>query len=153
MPNWSSPADRWAFHPISSKGDYGTFTHGIGYGDVNGDGRTDILEARGWWEQPASLAGDPVWQFHKFQFASRRSHMYAYDINGDGLSDVITALDAHGYGLVWYEQGSATRTAKFNSNSMPFSTRNPARTSTALSFLSSMLWNWQIWTEMVSKTS
>ena len=30
--------------------------------------------------------------------------MYAYDVNGDGLNDVITSIEAHGYGLVWYEQ-------------------------------------------------
>ena len=30
--------------------------------------------------------------------------MYAYDVNGDGLNDVITSLDAHGWGLAWYEQ-------------------------------------------------
>src|SRR5258705_13325482 len=30
--------------------------------------------------------------------------MYAYDVNGDGLNDVITSLAAHGYGLAWYEQ-------------------------------------------------
>jgi hypothetical protein len=30
--------------------------------------------------------------------------MYAYDVNGDGLPDVITSLAAHGYGLAWYEQ-------------------------------------------------
>ena len=28
----------------------------------------------------------------------------AYDVNGDGRNDVITALAAHGYGLAWYEQ-------------------------------------------------
>jgi hypothetical protein len=32
------------------------------------------------------------------------SQMYAYDVNGDGLNDVITALAAHGFGLAWYEQ-------------------------------------------------
>ena len=30
--------------------------------------------------------------------------MYAYDVNGDGLTDIITALEAHGFGLAWYEQ-------------------------------------------------
>ena len=32
------------------------------------------------------------------------AQMYAYDVNGDGLNDVITSFAAHGYGLVWYEQ-------------------------------------------------
>jgi hypothetical protein len=30
--------------------------------------------------------------------------MYVYDVNGDGKSDVITSLNAHGFGLSWYEQ-------------------------------------------------
>ena len=30
--------------------------------------------------------------------------MYAYDVNGDGKNDIITSLEAHGYGLVWFEQ-------------------------------------------------
>ena len=30
--------------------------------------------------------------------------MFAYDVNGDGLADVITSIAAHGYGLGWYEQ-------------------------------------------------
>jgi len=29
--------------------------------------------------------------------------MFAYDVNGDGLNDVITSINAHGYGLAWYE--------------------------------------------------
>ena len=32
------------------------------------------------------------------------SQMFAYDVNGDGLNDIITALAAHGFGLAWYEQ-------------------------------------------------
>ena len=43
--------------------------------------------------------------------------MYAYDVNGDGLNDVITSLDAHGWGLSWFEQvrqfGDAGETISF----------------------------------------
>ncbi len=30
--------------------------------------------------------------------------MGVYDVNGDGLADVVTALNAHGWGLAWFEQ-------------------------------------------------
>ncbi len=105
-PDWKNPTAKWTFHPISTKGDWQRFTHGLGYGDLNGDGRKDMFEKDGWWEQPKSLAGDPIWKRHRFPFASGMggSQMYAYDVNGDGRADLITSLAAHGYGLVWYEQ-------------------------------------------------
>ncbi len=103
-PEWSDPTRPWQFHSISPNNKYGNFTHGLGLGDLNGDGRLDLLEKNGWWEQPASLAGDPEWKFHKQFFGTGGSQMHAYDVNGDGLNDVITALAAHGFGLAWYEQ-------------------------------------------------
>jgi hypothetical protein len=30
--------------------------------------------------------------------------MEVYDVNGDKLPDIVTALAAHGFGLAWYEQ-------------------------------------------------
>ncbi len=30
--------------------------------------------------------------------------MAVYDVNGDGLSDVVTSLEAHGWGIAWFEQ-------------------------------------------------
>jgi hypothetical protein len=81
------------------------FTHGLGWGDVNGDGRNDVLEKDGWWEQPASLVGNPVWKYHKYDFTAGSNRggaqMYVFDVNGDGRNDVITSLNAHGFGLAW----------------------------------------------------
>ena len=103
-PDWNAPSKPWRFHPISPNNKYGNFTHGMGVGDVNGDKRLDLLEKDGWWEQPASLAGDPVWRFHKQPLGSGGAQMYAYDVNGDGLNDIITSLAAHAFGLAWFEQ-------------------------------------------------
>jgi hypothetical protein len=104
-PDWNRPDEPWSFHPITAKGDYDQFYHGTGVGDINGDGRTDVLLNEGWWEQPATGSNHVEWTAHPFRFAKRGgAQMYAYDVDGDGDNDVITALDAHGWGLAWFEQ-------------------------------------------------
>jgi hypothetical protein len=102
----SGDANRpWQFHAISpTEPTRQRFTHGLGIGDVNGDGRCDLLEKDGWWEQPATLDGDPVWQKHAVNFGEGGAQMFAFDVNGDGRSDVVTSLQAHGFGLAWFEQ-------------------------------------------------
>lgn len=100
----AKPYEEWTFVPISPKGGYHKFTHGIGFGDINGDGRNDLLEATGWWEQPPDAKpGDP-WRKHPFSFGPAPAQMLVYDVDGDGLNDVVTSWHCHQYGLVWYKQ-------------------------------------------------
>ena len=106
-PDTSDPTKPWTFHPVSKKNDkFQRFTHGIGVGDVNGDKRLDLLDKDGWWEQPEKLDDAQPWKKHDVPFAGGHgsAQMYAYDVDGDGDNDVITSLNAHGYGLAWYEQ-------------------------------------------------
>ncbi len=103
--DWDRPFESWQFHKISAQVAPTRFGHGLGVGDINGDNRLDLITKDGWFEQPASLDNDPLWTFHAVPFApAGGAEMYVYDVDGDGDNDVITSLNAHNYGLAWYEQ-------------------------------------------------
>lgn len=106
-PNWAAPNQPWKFVPITAPGEFNHYYHGEGVGDLNGDGRADLVTNEGWWEQPAKGApAGTLWKKHAFTFSSDRggAQMLVTDVNGDGRADVVTALNAHGWGLAWFEQ-------------------------------------------------
>jgi hypothetical protein len=79
------------------------FSHGLGVGDVNRDGRLDVICTGGWWEQPARPDGKTPWTFHPANLGDACADMYAYDIDGDGRADILSS-SAHNYGIWWHRQ-------------------------------------------------
>lgn len=77
--------------------------HGLGFGDVNGDGRNDFILSTGWLEAPADRFKEK-WIYHEeFNLGTTSIPVIIADVNNDGVNDMI-AGQAHGYGLDWYEQ-------------------------------------------------
>jgi hypothetical protein len=120
--SWYEAKDKaWVKHVVSDR----SYGHGIGAGDVNRDGRNDILTPRGWLEAPADPRSSN-WAFHPDWEAinvpapaaaapasaspgapprvTELGFIHVLDVNGDGRNDIVTAA-GHDFGVFWFEQG------------------------------------------------
>ena len=91
---------KWVRRQVAEK----SFGHGIGVGDVNGDGRNDILTPTGWFEAPVDPRTGTWIQHDDFVPMGFKalSFIHVLDVNGDKRPDVI-AGNAHDYGLLYLE--------------------------------------------------
>jgi HEAT repeat protein len=86
---------RWEKHQLPKE----AAGHGIGSGDINKDGRCDIVAPKGWLEQTAT-----GWQWHpEFDLGQTSIPILVHDVDADGDSDIIWGL-GHDYGMYWFEQ-------------------------------------------------
>jgi dienelactone hydrolase len=78
--------------------------HGVGFGDIKGDGRADIVGATGWLEAPQDRRNGK-WIWHPdFDLGGRASiPILVVDVDGDGLNDLVWTM-GHDYGVYWLQQ-------------------------------------------------
>jgi len=92
-------------HMVSEK----KMNFGGGVGDINGDGRPDIVRPDAWFEAPRDIRRG-LWKEHPLALGAAEEgksdhtpQIVVYDVDGDGLNDLITS-SAHKYGIWWYQQ-------------------------------------------------
>lgn len=90
------------------KYDFGTEAagHGVGSGDVNGDGRVDLLTPKGWFEAPENPSEDKWTWRPEWSLGATGIQILSRDVDGDGLSDVVYGM-GHNFGLYWLKQGKS----------------------------------------------
>ncbi|MBA4062734.1 MAG: VCBS repeat-containing protein [Isosphaera sp.] len=103
-PDPKDPTAKWVLHPVSDPAKPGApgtgrFTHGLGVGDVSGDGKNDVIVPSGYWEQPEKDDGKAGWKWTAAPLGEACADMFAFDVDGDGRNDVLST-SAHKFG-VW----------------------------------------------------
>jgi len=134
LTDWGTPTNGWDYQPVVLGVDFpfgGTgWMHGLGFGDVDGDTKPDLITRNGVFVQPADVTG--TWAHTDVQLwdgaqGGERggAHMYSADFDGDGDMDIFSARGAHHWGLSWYEQTTAMTFVEHSFMGDPQAAANP----------------------------
>ena len=123
LPPKSDAERTWEFQPVCPVGnaqENGSvkYYHGLGHGDLDGDGRRDILIPHGWYRNPPT-DNSGLWKFHSFALQKpgadrplKAAHLFTYDLDLDGDQDIVMS-SAHDYGIWWFENRGSPDNTEF----------------------------------------
>jgi len=78
--------------------------HGLGFGDIDGDGLTEIITSSGIYHMPKDGACAGLWQpCPEFDLGSTSVPILVHDVDKDGNNGLIFGM-GHDYGLIWLKQ-------------------------------------------------
>lgn len=89
---------RWEKHVLPAE----LAVAGVGTGDINADGRLDVVGGKGWAEQPADPTAPWIWH-GEFDLIDSSIPILVHDVDDDGDLDLIWGI-GHDYGVYWLEQ-------------------------------------------------
>jgi dienelactone hydrolase len=91
---------RWRRHDLPPQ----VIGHGVGFGDINGDGRGDVIGPGGWLEASEDRR-QGAWRWHgEFNLGRDASiPILVLDVDGDGDNDIAWGR-GHSVGVCWLEQ-------------------------------------------------